>query len=314
MPSSAVDIVRELGYRWAGMSLSTPNAVGGTTTLIDSGLDGDFPDTTPGLNVWVYGGLDAPALNIGVERRSVSWAQPSHTLSFTQAWPTAIIAQGTYEVYRRTRRSRLVAALNAGIGQIGMYWFRPFIDLSLRTVEGQYRYVLPSSQNWSSVNRIEIEGPVAPSFVGYPYAQVNGWGVEEDQTGGVRTLYLQFSEPLPAGQRLRIHGEGFFPNIELDTDSVDFAGPTEQIALEWALDYAEFKLDSWILNMGSSLDQQKAHAMRQNKLMDLLADIKRSLPSPKNVRVVTPLSGDGRLRSGRRDPTMIGAGWSIANH
>lgn len=314
MTTSAVDLVRELGYRWADMSLSTPTSIGGVTTLIDAGLDNSFPNTTAGLNVWVYGGLDVPANNVGVERRSISWSQPSHTLVFAQAWPDAIIVQGTYEVYRRCPRGRLVSALNAAISQLGLYWFRAFIDTSIRTVEGQYRYALPSSQNWSSVNRIEIEGPVAPSFVGYPYAEIGGWGIEEDLTGGVRTLYLQFSGPVPAGQRLRIHGEGFFPKIEVDTDTLEYAGPAEGAAVEWIWDFAEFKLDSWQLNKASTLDQQKGHAIRQNKLLDLAQDIKRTLPSPKNTRVLTPLSGDGRLRSSRPDPTMIGAGWSLANH
>lgn len=316
MSQSALDIIRELGYRWNGLVLATPDGVGGQTTLIDSKLDAYFPETVDQFNVWVYGGLDVPAANVGIERQAVSWAQTSHTLTFYSAWPATIIASGTYEIYRRVARGRLVAALNAAIGQLEDYWHRTFIDESIVTVQGQYRYVLPRYQNWISINRIELQMLTQSNLVGYPYEELEGWNIEEDQTGGVQTFYLQFSDvALPAGRRLRIHGEGSYPEIEADTDTLELVGGNQRRALEWVYDYAGYKLDGWLMNEASTLDQQKLYAKRGEDLQGVLEDIRKKTAPHQNVRIMTPLTPNGRLRrGGGRDPRWIGAAWSQANH
>lgn len=291
MPRSAEDIIREFSDRLGDLKLATPTSEGTTTSLIDEVLDQFYPSNMANLNAWVYGGLDVPPDNQGVERRASSYAQGSHTLSFYAPWPAIISVEGTYEIHERYRRARKVEALNAAIGQLGVIFNHPVIDSSILTEENRWQYTLPASHDWTGVSRVELQITTDASLQGYPYWRLlDGWELYRNQDVSGETLVLQFSELLPQDRRLRIFGNVSYPEIQADTDTLELAGPWERTALEWVYEYAEYKLQGWATNKQPTLDHTKQVERMERMFAAQRESLKQRIPSRPNRQIITPWS------------------------
>lgn len=126
----------------------TSNPTGGTTTtLVDATLTQWMPaplgQGTEKFLPWVYGTNTADVLNRAVERRAQTWDGTNTLTFFTGApWPAAI-STGAYEVHLRWPASRKLEALNEACGQLGLSWYREFVDTSITTASQTWSYALP---------------------------------------------------------------------------------------------------------------------------------------------------------------------------
>jgi hypothetical protein len=237
-------MIRELANRLGSeLILSTATADGLVTTLEDSSLRQHLPHDADNVNFWVHC-IDGHASNEGLERRAKSWAEASAILSlYSPGFPEATALGDTFEIHRRTQRSRKLEAINAAVRELNMGWLRPVVDTSLETVAGQYRYTAPAVP-WVRINRVQIEA--ATSDATAPYLDLYDWDPEESvDTAGLRTLTIQLGGMVPAGRTLRIFGDAYFEEASTDASVIPLSGRWGGVALEWIYDWAIGRLMEW---------------------------------------------------------------------
>lgn len=300
------DLIRELAQRMGEYVASTPTAAGTTTTLIDSALKQYWPLDVAQHYAWVYGAATADTNNRTIERRVQSWDADSTTLTFLAAWPTAPTT-GLYEVHTRTPRARKLRALNAAIGELHLYWYRPFVDESLTTASNTYTYSLPSNIIWAAVPRLEIQ--VNTAVASHPYSDASVYNPQirrSTTTGGVTTWTIQFGRLPPPGRKLRVYGMAAYGDLASDTAVLGLQESWASAAQEWIYEWAEFKLWSWDLAAQPASQTEKLRIQRQEALMIAKRDLLDKAPVPQNSQIIVPGHGDGQWAALLDDPRYLG--------
>lgn len=308
MAKTARTLIRELGSRLQEYILCTPQA-GGATALHDPSLLMFFPQQIQQFNGWVYcaGSVDGP--NMGLERRGQQWTTDGTLQLYPPGFP-APITGGEYEIHMRYPRARLVEALNAAIGQLGLNWFRNWQDDSIITQANRWIYPLPADQNWANVYRVEIQINLSEDQVGYPYADAEylNWRprVWTDNLG-VETWALEFGLLPPPDRKLRVFGEQYFSDITSDDDLLPIAGKWERAALDWCYDYAEFRLQWWLTNKQPTAEADKLRQQALDRLENQKNEILQNAPAHRPGRIVTPGHGDAMAFPSPEDWRYLGA-------
>ena len=310
MAQTALNLVRELGERIGDIIISTPQS-GGNLTLVDVHLGQYFPQPLNQFNGWVYCTQASPDLaNRGQERRGQNW-QPSNSLLqlYPPGFPSSISA-GEYEIHMRFQRRRKIAALNSAISQLGLTWFRQIVDETLITQQSTWIYYPDPMQNWANIYRIEIEINLAPGQIGYPYADAEylNWRPRRWVDNlGKETWAIEFGILPPINRKLRVFGEGFYPNLQHDADILAIAGKWEGGALEWIYDWAEFRLNDSLANRQPTGEAERIRQQAMDRLERQKNDILTSAPSHLPGRIVTPGHGDAMAFPSPEDWRYLGA-------
>ena len=310
MAQLAINLVRELGARLGDTVLSTPSA-SGTATLIDPSLVQYFPQTLTQFNGWVYGTETVPnAQNRGLERRGQQWTPSTGTLQlYTPGFPQSITS-GEYEIHMRFPRRRKIAALNSAVGQLGLTWFRQIVDQTLLTQSQTWIYFPDPTENWSNIYRIEIQINTSPVQVGYPFADAEylNWRPRRwVDSLGKETWAIEFGILPPINRKLRIFGEGFYPQMVHETDVLAIAGKWEGGALEWIYDWAEFRLNDSLSNRQPTGEAERIRQQAMDRLERQKNDILVNAPSHQPGRIVTPGHGDAMAFPSPEDWRYLGA-------
>lgn len=302
-------MVQELGRRMQEFLPSNPNAGGLATTLIDPNLRQFFPNDIAQLNAWVYAGAGADGANVGLERRVQSWAASTATATFyPPGWPTAPSA-GIYEWNIRFQRSRLLEAINDAVGQLGLTWFREVVDQSLVTLDHTWAYVPPAVQNWSNIQRIEIQINTDTNLTGYPFvsAEYLNWRARRAvDTLGVESWVIDFGLLPPIGRALRIFGEAFYSDLQFDTDALAIAGEWRRPALTWIYAWASFNLNDWSTNSMVSTEVEKVRQKSLDQLQNQKTQLLATAPPHRPGRIITPGRGDAQPIESPEDGSYLG--------
>ena|SRR5215472_3902987 len=310
MAQTAINLIRELSERMSDLAISVPQS-GGTGTLVDSALQQYFPVPISQFNGWVYCTQGSPdAQNRGIERRGAQWTPSTSTLQFYPPGFPQPISGGEYEVSMRFPRKRKMAAINSAISQLGLTWFRKIVDETLETQAQTWIYYPDPTQNWSEIYRIEIQINMAETQIGYPYADADylNWRPRRwvDQFGK-ETWAIEFGILPPVNRKLRIFGEGFYPNLVQDTDVLAIAGKWEGGALEWIYDWAEFRLNDQMTNRQPTGEAEKIRQQALDRLERQKNDILQNAPTHQPGRIVTPGHGDAMAFPSPEDWRFLGA-------
>src|SRR4029453_8094865 len=151
----------------------------------------------------------------------------------------------------RCPRARIVEALNTAIGQLGLNWFREWVDESITTEYNRWIYPLPPDQNWANVYKLEIQINTSADQIGYPYpdaADLNWRPRNWTNQLGEEQWAIEFGLLPPPDRKLRVFGEQYFADITSDANLLPLAGKWERAALDWVFDYSEFRLKWWLAN------------------------------------------------------------------
>ncbi len=300
---TAQSLVRELAERMGEFYLSTP--AGGTQlTLQDAGLANYFPAdinfnqiTGQGAHWWVYGASDADVANRGIERRVKSYTALSTQVQFAQAWP-AVISTGHYEFHLRTKRSRKLEAINTAVRTLGFTFYRPVVDETITTVNNQWKYTLPNTTLWKTINRVYLQISTDSNLVGFPYQDVEPHDYliyEQVDASGNTSWVLQFARlPVP-NRTLRIFGEAEYADLVADTDVLPLPAKIQGRAIEWIYEFAQARLYEWEANKQPQGEVDKYLATWDKKLQVAKEELLRYSPSPRPWRVVTPGQGTGTI-------------------
>jgi hypothetical protein len=304
----ARQLIRELGTRLQEYILCHPES-GGPTMLHCQDLLQHFPQQIDQFNGWVYCASTQDAQNLGIERRARQWTVDGSLSLYTPGFPGPITG-GEYEIHMRYPRARIVEALNAAIGQLGLFWFRDWQDNSITTAANTWIYPLPQGEYWSNVYRLEIQINTSETQIGYPYAdgEYLNWRPRKwtDQTG-VETWAIEFGLLPPPNRKLRIFGEQFFPDITGDDDTLPIAGKWERAALDWIYDYSEFRLQWWLTNKQPTAEADKLRQQALDRLENQKNEILQNAPPHRPGRIVTPGHGDAMAFPSPEDWRYLGA-------
>ena len=310
MAQTALSLIRELSERIGDLVVATPSA-GGASTLVDADLRQYFPQPLSQFNGWVYCNESSPdAANRGLERRGQQW-QPSG--SVLQLYPPGFpgpITGGEYEISMRYPRHRKMAALNSGIAQLGLNWFRQIVDETTTTQVNTWLYTPSQAENWSQIYRVEIQINTAEDQIGYPFADAEylNWRPRRwVDNQGVESWAIEFGILPPPDRRLRIFGEGYYPTLQHDSDVLAVSGKWEGGALEWIYDWAEFRLNDSISNRLPTGEAERIRQQAMDRLERQKNDILSSAPSHMPGRIVTPGHGDAMAFPSPEDWRFLGA-------
>lgn len=314
MARSATSMIQELGYRLSQFVLSNPTADGAAdgSTLVDASLRNYMPTDIAQNNVWIYGST-GNANNADVERRARTWTFSTQTLTFQQSFASQVLGVGpgandTYEVHLRHRRARILEALNSGVRMLDLLWYREFIDTSITTVQGQWAYTLPSSQNWLAVTDVQVQVSTDTTLVGFPYmsARPFNWKVLPSTTSAVQTLTLQFEVQPPPSRILKIFGVGYAADLTASSN-LYLAGAVEGRALEWLYRWAGHQLKMEEAMRSPTFDA-KDMMIAARVLSDEAEKIRERLsPTIKPGLIITPGQGDGQITALGQDARYFGA-------
>lgn len=324
MSITCTQLIRELGKRLGEYIQSTPTASGSSagTTLVDSNLLQYWPQTIgtgqEQFMPWVYGSTTVDAANVGITRRATMWNSASAVtaLTFPVAWPAPITSTGSsgapvYDIFLRNSRDRLLEAVNSAVGQLGLWWFREFIDTSITTAAQTWSYTLPSGQYIARLWQVEYQVDTSSNNIGFPYADAQNldWQVvESTDTTGAFTQTLQFGILPPYPRTLRLRGEAYFPDLVNDSDVLALSGEWQRPCTGWIYKYAAFLINSWLAMQLPQGDTQRYAALEQSLLQEaetLKAEMKRG---HKPGRIVVPGLGEGLFnQSLGNSPSWLGA-------
>ena len=310
MAQTALTLIRELSERIGDLVVATPSA-GGASTLVDNDLRQHFPQPLTQFNGWVYCTQSSPdAANRGIERRGQQWQPSASVLSLYPPGFPGPITGGEYEISMRYPRHRKMAAINSAISQLGLMWFREVVDETVLTMVNHWIYTPPATENWSTINRVEIQINTADDQVGYPYADADylNWRPRRwVDNQGLETWAIEFGILPPPDRKLRIFGEGFYPRLVQDTDVLAIAGKWEGGALEWIYDWAEFRLNDSISNRLPTGEAERIRQQAMDRLERQKNDILQNAPSHQPGRIVTPGHGDAMAFPSPEDWRFLGA-------
>ena len=308
MAKTAQQLIRELSSRLQEYVLCVPSS-GGQTALHCPELVMFFPQQIQQFNGWVYCASDVDAPNKGHERRGQQWTTDGTLSLYAPGFPVAI-SGGEYEIHMRYPRARIVEALNTAIGQLGLNWYRNWVDETITTEANRWIYPLPAGQNWANVHRLEIQINVSETQIGYPYASAEylNWRPRnwtDDQ--GNELWAIEFGLLPPPDRKLRVFGEQYFGDITSDTDVLPVGGKWERAALDWCYDYAEFRLQWWLTNKQPTAEADKLRQQALDRLENQKNEILQNAPSHRPGRIVTPGHGDGLAFPSPEDWRFLGA-------
>ena len=310
MSQTALTLVRELSERLGDLAVSTPQS-GGTSMLVDVGLQQYFPQPIGQFNGWVFCTDGSPdAQNRGQERRGQQWTPSGSVLELYPPGFPIPISGGEYEISMRFPRRRKMAALNSAIGQLGLTWFRKVVDETVKTQPSTWIYTPPTIQNWSTISRIEIQINTSETQIGYPYADAEylNWRPRRwVDLAGVEWWAIEFGILPPIDRQLRIFGEAYYPSLHNDTDVLAIAGKWEGGALEWIYDWAEFRLNDQITNRLPTGEAERIRQQAMDRLERQKNDILQNAPSHEPGRIVTPGHGDAMAFPSPEDWRFLGA-------
>jgi hypothetical protein len=301
---SLLMLCRMVGQRMDELIYATATAAGTPTTLIAAGLRDYLPHDMPQFNGWVYleqvGGAGADLANQGYEHRASTFTYDTSTLTFPVAWPTAL-TQGVYIVNRRYNRQRIVDAVNEAIAQLHLNWYREVVDESVTTASNTYRYELPA--NVVHVRKVEFQSEVSGTTTGYPFIDATPWGWshrrEADPILESPVNYLQLIDQLPSDRTLRVHYDGTFDALHIDSDQMPLYGPWSGAALAWLFDYAIFYLKSISVERGSSVEAERTRTIQLDRLMRAKERVLELAPKRPAIPLILPGRGEGALLPGR---------------
>lgn len=302
MPSTGLELIREIGSRTGDLILSTPTSVGTTTTIVDAQLQGNLSPVALGTgntyflpHVYCYSAA-AGSSNRGLQRRGSNWAPSSNTLTLLDpGFPTATAVGEQYEINLRYPRSRIISAINSALGELNLLCAREYIDESISTEQGVWEYDLPPTTVWSRIKRVEFQINPDTQYETYPYssADVFNWTARHSiNSQGQLRWKLQFGmQPIP-DRILRIYGDAIFPKIVTDQDIVALAGDHEVTANEWIYDYAMCQLQLW-MELQQPAGQIERYRRTRQDLTEAKAGLVQLLQSKGEGVVVTPGRGTG---------------------
>lgn len=295
MSKTAKQMIQELANRLGELILCTATSNGSRTTLLSTDLESYFPAQTSNLHSWVYG-LTGTAGNIGREARSTTWNPTTDTLTLiSPGFPSSTADDDTFEIHLKTRRSRKLEAINDAVGQLGLLWYRRFVDTSITTTENTWSYTLPSNV----ARLVDVELQVNTEHSTFPYEDVRhlNWTVREStSTAGVLTQTLQFGEQPPEGRILRLHCEGWFTDLAADTDVLALTGNWERVALAWIYDWAKYRIFEEMVEEFPTGDYEKYRQRALDKLVEARQRVIELTRPHEPGRIVVPGTGDGRFR------------------
>lgn len=324
------ELVQELAARVDGGFLATLSAdSSNTTTMTIAELLYRLPNSiAASMNWWVYGSSGADTANQGEERRATSWANGETELTLYAPGFTSNPSSGkTYELHPRIQRSRKAAAINSAVGQLGLFYWRDFVDESITTVvptEGMavgtngWEYDLTAlipTLNIQRIKAIEIQVGTSDLMVdaGFPYVDSKPWNPRPykkvDAVTGDETWILQFGILPPTGRTLRIFGEAFLSRLVEDDDILPVTADSwGESAIEWILDYAAYQLNKETTNKLNAMDSQKARQLEFDRLQDVKNNLLLQAPTKEQIEIAVPGHGDGQYNFGlRSDPGWLGA-------
>ena len=282
---------------------------GGATALHCPDLLMYFPQQIQQFNGWVYCASTVDASNTGLERRGQQWTIDGTLQLYAPGFPSPITG-GEYEIHMRYPRARIVEALNTAIGQLGLNWFREWVDESITTLPNTWIYALPPDQNWANVYRLEIQINLSTDQVGYPYADANylNWRPRRWTNNlGEEQWAIEFGLLPPPNRKLRVYGEQYFSDITTDADLLPLAGKWERAALDWVYDYSEFRLQWWLTNKQPTAEADKLRQQALDRLENQKNEILQNAPSHRPGRIVTPGHGDALAFPSPDDWRFLGA-------
>lgn len=308
-----LQLAREVSARRGDLVLVSPSADGGQTSLYAGALLQYLPQDISMFFPWVYGTASGPQAvdppNQGFEVRGAAWTASTQILTLSvPGFPGNITrGTGTYELRRSKSRDRVVEAVNSGLGQLALYCTREFKDESQKFIQQQWRYTLNSNQNWARVTEVEIQ--TALNYPDYPYRPARDYGLawrpERTTAEDGTTLWqIQFNSQPPPGYQMRVWGEAYYPDLELETDMLTMPPEWERRALEWMYDWAIYRLDAEVAEAYATGDASKAMQNREAALQKSKASILEQAKPPKPGRINTPAS---RVSGVADDPRYLGA-------
>jgi hypothetical protein len=310
MAQTARTLIRELSERIGDLVIATPTG-GGTTSLVDADLLQYFPQPLTQFNGWVYGTDEVPtAANRGIERRGRQWIPDNNILILYPPGFPGPVEGGEYEIGMRYPRHRKMAALNSAISQLGLLWYRQIVDETQRTAANTWIYTPNPAENWASIYRIEIQINTAEDQIGYPFADADylNWRSRRwVDNMGLEHWAIEFAILPPPDRQLRIFGEGFYPNLQKDSDVLAVAGKWEGGALEWIYDWAEFRLNDSISNRQPTGEAERIRQQALDRLERQKNDVLANAPSHQPGRIVTPGHGDAMAFPSPEDWRFLGA-------
>lgn len=310
MPRTAQQLVRELAdLRLADFILITSSSPGTDKTVVSSALSQYLPADADQVNWWVYCS-SGTAGNVGQERRAKTWSYQTSTLTLhPPGFPSATNPGDEFEIHRLVKRSAKLDALNSGVRQLGLHWYRDVVDESITTVSSTWRYELPSSVSWVRVYKVEIQATTNSSMSGYPYLDAKPWNPQlyrDVSPTGAETWYLQFGLLPPSGRKIRIYGEAAYPALSGDQDVLALSGAWEGKALEWLFDWAVYRLWEREGHRQPSSEGDRYMFWTRDKLMRQREALLLDAPSHKEGRVLVPGMDTG-LAAGVSNPSYLGA-------
>lgn len=299
MSKTALQLVREVGKRAGEYIGLITSSAGTTTTLISVALNGYLPNNVTQLQAWVYAtSTCVDVANRGETRRAHSWVASTSTLSMTSgyAWPAApgstSVGSGSYDLHTWVPHDRLLEAINAAIGELGLYCCRPVIDATLTTVDQRWQYSLPAGVNWGEVERVYLQVATDTALVGFPYQSADslGWHIERTTSStGVPAYTLQFRTLPPPGRTIKFYGDATYTDLSADTDILPIGGVYERPALEFIYDYAMACAHDWRANKIPSGDVERPRLQAKERFDRAVKRIVQDAPARKVApRIMVP--------------------------
>lgn len=310
MAKTARQLIRELGYRLGELAVFSATSTGTTTTVLSTTLQNTLPGTITGYHPWLYP-ITGTAGNLGAERRVLSWSYDQATLTLATALPSATATSDEFELHMRTQRARKLEAINSAVGQLGLLWYRQFVDTSLTTAQNDWDYTVPA--NVARVSKVEIQVATEASLVagGYPYDDATplNWTVRRSvATNGTETQVLQFGVQPPPGRTLRLHCEGWFADLAADTDTLALAGVWERPAFDWIMAWGKHQILDEVTERQPGGESEKYRIRSIDQLEKSRDRILQMLQAHQNGRIVVPGVGTGqRTHATRSSRDYFGA-------
>jgi len=318
MPTNptAAQLIYGLGRRMHECFQMIPSLPGTQTLFVSPSLNQYFPRDITQLNAWVYC-LNGDLTNALQERRAMSWLAATSTLYLYPPGFPGTISGGNYEFHLRYPREDILEAINDGVGQLGLSWYREVKDETLLSAQQQWRYVAPATQNWTEINKIEIQinTDATATAGGYPFAPADYLNprVERDVTSlGVETWAIQFGLQPPPGRIIRLRGEAYYPDLVLDSDYLAMAPEWTRPAMSYLYNRGAFNLNDWASQQTPTGETAKVRQQALDELERQKNDLLATAPVHKPGRIITPGRGDGYAVSSPEDWRYLGAFRSAA--
>jgi hypothetical protein len=286
--TTAADLIRELASRMGDYAEGTLTHVTGDTISVRDATR--FEQSNTYKYGWFYYHGGAATSNIGRELRITAYdgleggtAQVGH---FTFGGGTLLV-QGSvgdqYQVNWHWSRERKLAALNAAIRMLPIFFWRRVEDLSTTTTTGTTLYPCPPAiQEVLGIEVLRERDEPGEDAAGY------GWSVRNAvQSGGSVTRTIAFRNAPPPDHFLRIVGKGILPPFSQASDVVTVgADDRDGQMVEYLLAVAIQRLWMWGANGAPVKDVKRILELVQvarNDANDLRPQLLMSHPPRRSI-------------------------------